>query len=104
MRSGICGSAQAQHTSSPGYQLPQNYNSQKAKPGRGNVVYTDSASPVWIPCQCQQLLSVSLPFASRIQTWLFNINKNGLSLGFYCPSWFRHLRRHSERSFKKIKH
>lgn len=78
----------------------KNYNSQKAEPGSGNVVDTDSASPVWIPCQCQQLLSC-LPCSTRVQTWLFNINKNGLSLGSYCPSWLRHLRRHTECPFKK---
>lgn len=49
------------------------------------MVYTDSASPVWIPCQCQQLLSVSLRFASRIQTWLFNINKNNSAWASTVP-------------------
>lgn len=105
---GICSSARTGHSRLAGGALPAKTTTPRRRGGdRGSVVDSASATPVWIHCQCQQLLSLlspHLPQGYRLG-YLIVIRTDSASLSYRHPSsQLRHLRGDAESLlFKKKK-
>lgn len=102
---GICSPLGAgQSRLARGAALPKTTTPRRPSKGRGNVVDTASATPVWIHCQCQQLLSLrSLHLLQGYRLgYLILIRTDSALLSYHhSSSQLTHSRGHAKSLLKK---